>query len=56
LVYIANDLPCFVSLGPPDQVLCCTPILEEGDDDDNEDGDDLTTVSGEIIQDKQKKS
>jgi hypothetical protein len=24
-MYIANDLPSFVSLGPPDQVLCCTP-------------------------------
>jgi hypothetical protein len=26
LIYIANDLPSFVSLGPPDQVLCCTLI------------------------------
>jgi hypothetical protein len=29
-------------------------VLNEGDDDDNEDGDDFTAVSGEIIQDKQK--
>jgi hypothetical protein len=24
-MYIANDFPSFMSLGPPDQVLCRTP-------------------------------
>jgi hypothetical protein len=31
-MYIANDLLSFASLGPPDRVLCRTPIKDDGHD------------------------